>query len=88
MLFKNLEILCEKHSKCLTKNERKVILNKGWEISKFYVLPKINKCKQIADQIQRPNSEYIQMEMPETLKSRLINGGLRSVSYPRCEQIT
>ena len=35
-VYKNLENLCEKHCNCLTKNERKVILNKEWEISKFY----------------------------------------------------
>ena len=59
----------------LEKNERKVILKDG-RLVNFTFLPKTNKCKEIVDQIQLRNSEYIKMEMRETLKSRPINGGL------------
>ena len=41
-VFNNLEILIKKHESCLTKNERKYILNSNWKSPNFYVLPKIH----------------------------------------------
>ena len=73
-VYKNLIALCDKHAQCLTKNERKVILNEDWEDGKFYILPKIEKCQEIKDQIEEQNSEYIHMNMPDTLTGRPIVG--------------
>ena len=79
-VFRNLERLTEKHKSSLTNNEKQVILNKDWEVSNFYILPKISKCKEIILQIELENSEYIQMKMPLSLKDRPINGGAKFVT--------
>ena len=58
-VYKDLIKLCDKHVKCITKNERKVILKEDWSESHFYVLPKIHKCKDILNHISRNNKEYV-----------------------------
>ena len=72
--------LCKKYETCLTKNEMKVILNEDWEDGKFYVLPKIEKCTEIIDEIKAKNSAYIHMKMPESLTGHPIVGGTKPVT--------
>ena len=79
-VFKDLKKLVEKHSSCTTKNEKKFVLDKDWEVANFYVLPKINKCKEIVSRIKTEPGEYLQMELPPTLKSRPICGGPKAVT--------
>ena len=79
-VYKDLVKLCEKYQTCITQNERKVILDEDWDTSKFYILPKINKCKQIIDEIHVRQSEYIHMPMPDDLTGRPIVGGSKSVT--------
>ena len=79
-VFNKLQKLTEQHKNSLTKHEKQAILNKDWEESKFYVLPKISKCEEIVKQIELENTEYIHMKMPLSLKGRPINGGPKSVT--------
>ena len=50
----------------------------GWKASS--VMPKINKSKEISEEITKQKSEYIHMPMPDELKRRPIVGGTRSVT--------
>ena len=79
-VYKNLVNLCNKYQECITKNERKVILNDEWTESKFYILPKTHKCAEILNKIKEESADYIQMPMPDDLKGRPINGGVKSVT--------
>ena len=79
-VYKNLKSFCNKHFVCLTDNEIKVILDEDWSTSNLYVLPKINKCRTILDEIDRKQEPYIQMPMPEDLTSRPIVSGPKSVT--------
>ena len=79
-VYRKLENLVEKHSNCLTKSEKKVILDKNWKDAKIYALPKIHKCQEIKDNFMIQNSEYMKMEMPDFLKGRPIHGGPQAVT--------
>ena len=57
-----------------------MILRKDWSESNFYILPKIHKSKEILKKIQENPSEYVQMQMPDDLKGRPINGDVNSVT--------
>jgi hypothetical protein len=79
-VFCNLKKLVSKHSSCLTKKEMKVVLVTDWKDSYFYILPKIHKCVEIKETIEKENSEYIHMDLPPSLKGRPINGGPKAVT--------
>ena len=79
-VFKDMEKLCNKFQNCMTKNERKTILNEDWSTSRFYVLPKINKSKTILEKIGNTTDECVQLAMPEDLTSRPIVSGPKSVT--------
>ena len=65
----------KKHEKCLTAKELKFITNYEWKTSNFYVNPKISKCKEIKERMQKNNSNYLKMPPPESLKGRPIISG-------------
>ena len=79
-VYKELKKLIERHASCTTKNEKNFILDIDWTDANFYILPKINKCKEIISRIRTQPAEYLQMEMPTTLKSRPIYGGPKAVT--------
>ena len=79
-VFSKLKKLIAEHNTCLTKKERQFVLDEEWVDAHFYVLPKINKCPEIVDTIKAKNQEYVEMKMPETLKSRPICGGPKAVT--------
>ena len=64
----------------MTKKEREVVLSDDWRESNFYVLPKVHKSSIVAHEIKMRRSEYIHMQYPNDLKSRQINGGVKSVT--------
>ena len=74
-VYKNLDKLLQKHTKCLTKKEFSHILNDQWQSSNFYVLPKIHKCKEIKEAIAAENKEYVALQAPQSLKGRPIVAG-------------
>ena len=80
-VYQDLIKLCDKHELCLTPSERKVILKAEWSESNFYILPKIHKSKVILDRIREAPSDYIQMDLPDDLKGRPINGDVNSVTH-------
>ena len=77
-VFSKLNRLIDKHAKCLTKKEYKYLTHYQWKSSNFYVMPKINKCQEILEEIEKSNDIYIQMEPPNSLKGRLIIAGPNS----------
>ena len=79
-VYAELSKLVSKHGKCLTKGERNFILAEDWKEAHFYVLPKINKCQEIVEKIRSEGEIYVEMKMPETLKSRPICGGPKAVT--------
>ena len=79
-VFSDLEALVNKYASCLTKSERKFILREDWRDAYFYVLPKINKCQEIIRKIHSEQTEYVEMNMPSTLKGRPICGGPDAVT--------
>ena len=79
-VFGMLTKLCKKYPGCLTKSEKKVVLNEDWKESSFYVLPKVHKSSTISRVINEERSEYIHMDFPSDLKSRPINGDVKSVT--------
>ena len=79
-VFKKLSKLVSKHSSCLTKKEKVVVLKADWKDSFFYVLPKIHKSKEIKEAVKKVNEEYIHIPFPDSLKGRPINGGPQAVT--------
>ena len=79
-VYKDLKKFCTKHNTCLTKSEKDAILDEDWATSNLYVLPKINKSPTIISEISKIQDEYIQMPMPDDLKSRPIVSGPKSVT--------
>ena len=80
-MYKNLEKLVLKHQNCITPKERKVVMDKDWQTSRFYVLPKINKSKAVLEAIQaNPNESVLKMDMPDDLTSRPIVSGPKAVT--------
>ena len=79
-VYSNLKKLVTKHGACLTKSEMKYVLDEDWNDAHFYVLPKITKCEEIVSEMKTKNEEYIEMKMPDTLKSRPICGGPTAVT--------
>ena len=55
-------------------------MKEDWNNAYFYVLPKINKCHDIIEQIRQQQTEYVEMEMPKSLKGRPICGGPTAVT--------
>ena len=79
-VYGKLNLLCTKYQNCMTKSEKKTILNDDWSTSRFYVLPKINKSKEILEKVRSSAGDYIEMEMPADLTSRPIVSGPKSVT--------
>ena len=79
-VYAELVKLVNKNSDCLTKGEINFMIQEDWKEAHFYVLPKINKCKEIVDKIRAENKLYVEMKMPESLKSRPICGGPKAVT--------
>ena len=74
-----------RNSGSLTKNEKNSVLDKDWKNSNFYVLPKVHKCREILEKITECQNEYIQMNLPSSLKSRPICGGPTAVTQEASE---
>ena len=53
-----------KHALCLTKKKHKDLAHHQLKSCNFYVLAKINKCKEILEEIEKSNEVYIQIEPP------------------------
>ena len=79
-VYNKLKNLITKHTNCLTKNEKNVILDQDWKNANFYALPKVHKCQEILSKIKECQSEYIKMKFPTSLKSRPICGGPQAVT--------
>ena len=73
-----LNRLIDKHAKCLTKKEHRYLTNYQWKTSNFYVKPKINKCQEILEEIEKSSESYIQIKPPNSLKGRPIIAGPNS----------
>jgi len=58
--------------------ENDYLQNFQWKSSNYYGLPKIHKSKQISEEINRQQSEIIEMTAPADLTFRPIVGG------PKC----
>ena len=84
-VYRALVKLCDKYQTCTTKKERNVILSEDWCESNFYVLPKVHKSSMITNEIRKRRSEYIHMSYPSDLKSRPINGDIKSVTQGLCD---
>ena len=69
-VFSKLNSLIDKHSECLTHWQ--------WKSSNFNVMPKINKCKEILEEIEKSNEVCIQMEPLNSLKGHFIMAGPNS----------
>ena len=74
--------LLEEHQACFTKNEKAYISNHVWKTSNFYINPKISKCREISDRIQRCEDVYLKMSPPDSLKGRPIIAGPASPIKP------
>ena len=70
--FNRLVKLVESHSECFTEKEAKFLLKNEWKSSKFYVTPKIHKCKEIIEVFKTADTSYIEMKAPASLKGRPI----------------
>ena len=77
-IFSKSNRFIDKHAKCLIKNEHKNLTHYQWKSCNFYVMPKINKCQEILEEIEKSNEVYIQMESPNSLKGRPIIAGPNS----------
>ena len=77
-VFPKLNCLIDKHAKCLTKREHKFLTHYQWKSSNLYVMPKINKCQQILEEIQKSIEIYIQMKPHNSLKRRPVIAGPNS----------
>ena len=58
-----------------TENEYKPLTQKTYKISKFYMLPKLHKSKELNDIIMAKNSEYINVDKKLTIEGRPIVAG-------------
>ena len=67
--------LMKNHEQCLTPKEFKFVTNYEWKTSNFYVNPKVAKCKEIKEKMQKNDSNYLKMSPPESLKGRPIIAG-------------
>ena len=76
---KQLINLVKEHESCLTKSESKFLTESNWKSSKFYVTPKIHKCKEIIEKCNKADSIYVEMKPPTDLKGRPI---VSSVNAP------
>ena len=75
LVMKNLKKLIKKHEDSLTTKEQDFITNLEWKTSKFYVLPKIHKSKEIINHIKSSDQDFVEMLPPKDLKSRPIIAG-------------
>ena len=81
-MFKEQIKLLERHRACLTEKEFKYISTYDWKSSLFYVNPKISKCQEISEQIQKNNSVYLKMKPPASLKGRpIISGPISPIKH-------
>ena len=55
--------------------KKKYLTESNTKTSNFYGLPKIHKSKLISSEIQKQNSEYVEILEPDDLKLRPIVGG-------------
>ena len=78
--YRKLAKLVKKHRRCLTKDEVKFICDDDWNDAYFYGLPKLHKCKEVIDRIEKEELEYLKMEHPASLKTRPICGGPKAVT--------
>ena len=72
LVMKNLKLLIDKHSKCLTNPEIEYCTDFEDKCSNFHVLPKIHKNKEIIEAVSKSDSVYIEMDPPNDLKARPI----------------
>ena len=77
-LFSKLNHLIDKHTKRLTKKEHKYLTHYQWKSSNFYVKPKIKKCQEILEEIEKSNEIYIKMEPTISLKGQPFIAGPNS----------
>ena len=80
-LFKDLEKLVGKFSKCLLKESPDFQTNFSFSRSNFYGLPKVRKSKIIQETIQVQNNEYIKIYEPSDLTLRPTVAG---PNFPTC----
>ena len=74
-VMKNLNLLINKHRKCLYEQGITYINNKKWKSSNIYVTPKVHKSKTIIEMCKTTCSEYVHMPVPADLKGRPIIAG-------------
>ena len=74
-IISKLKELVDKHSSCLTVNEKNYLKDYEWKSSELYVLPKIHKCKSILDAIPNNKEDVLHLIDPPDLKGRPIVAG-------------
>ena len=79
-VFIELKKLINRYETCVTKDEIRFICDESWTDAHFYGLPKLHKCKEVTDRISEVNSEYMKMDLPQSLKTRPICGGPSAVT--------
>ena len=67
--------LLKQYKNLLTENEYKTLTQKPYEISNFYMLPKLHKSKELNNIIMAKNSEYINANKILTIEGRPIVAG-------------
>ncbi|XP_062588448.1 uncharacterized protein LOC134250115 [Saccostrea cucullata] len=70
-----IQKLTKKYQGNLTKNELEYLTDFEVKTSHFYGLPKIHKCKEIQENVNKCNSTYIKLLRPNDLKLRPIIAG-------------
>ena len=79
-VYRKLVKLVKNNRRCLTKDEVKYICDDDWNDANFYGLPKLHKCKEVTERIEKEDVEYLKMVHPASLKTRPICGGPKAVT--------
>ena len=67
-IISKLKELADKHSSCLTENEKTYLKEYEWKSSEFYVLPKIHNCESISEAIPNSKEDVLHLIDPLDLK--------------------
>ena len=64
-----------KYRSILTNNEYEYLINRNYQISNFYMNPKLHKSKELSEIIEIQNSEYINITENSQIEGRRIVSG-------------
>ena len=65
----------KKYKNLLTENEYETLTQKTYKIPNFYMLPKLDKSKELNEIIMAKNSDYINVDKILTIEGRPIVAG-------------